>query len=165
MILIIDGNNLIGRKITTTDNWFMVKKNLVHKMTKYVAITGRKVKIVFDGIEDTNYPDGIIFKGVQIFYAKAGQNADERIKNMVGNASYARDITVVSSDRELRSYVSGRGAKVVTREAFRSELAKLRSTEEKETKESNPKIDNISEWLEFFGIEQKPQTSKGRSEK
>ncbi len=158
MILIIDGNNLIGRKINTTDNWFMVKKNLVHKMTKYVAITGRKVKIVFDGIEDTDYPDGIIFKGVQIFYAKAGHNADERIKNMVGNASYARDITVVSSDRELRSYVSGRGAKVVTREAFRSELAKQSSTEEKETKESNPKIDNISEWLEFFGIEQKPQT-------
>ena len=58
----------------------MVKKNLVHKMTKYVAITGRKVKIVFDGIEDTNYPDGIIFKGVQIFYAKAGQNATKELK-------------------------------------------------------------------------------------
>ena len=61
----------------------------------------------------------------------------------------------------MRSYVSGRGAKVVTREAFRSELAKLRSTEEKETKESNPKIDNISEWLEFFGMRTKTANVKG----
>ena len=123
MILIIDGNNLIGRKITTVSDGHTIKKDLALKMVKYVAMTGRKVKIVFDGIEDTNYPDGIIFKGVQIFYAKAGGNADERIKNMVKNVSYARDITVVSSDRELRTYVSGRGAKVMTSEAFRSELA------------------------------------------
>ena len=73
MILIIDGNNLIGRKITTVSNWHMIKKNLVLKMVKYVAMTGRKVKIVFDGIEDNDYPDGMIFKGVQIFYAKAGK--------------------------------------------------------------------------------------------
>jgi len=165
MILIIDGNNLIGRKITTVSDGHTIKKDLALKMVKYVAMTGRKVKIVFDGIEDTNYPDGIIFKGVQIFYAKAGGNADERIKNMVKNVSYARDITVVSSDRELRTYVSGRGAKVMTSEAFRSELAKLKFSGEKETKESNPKIDNISEWLEFFGIEQKPQDSKETSRK
>lgn len=165
MILIIDGNNLIGRKITTVSDGHMIKKDLTLKIVKYVAMTGRKVKIVFDGIEDTNYPDGIIFKGVQIFYAKAGGNADERIKNMVKNVSYARDITVVSSDRDLRTYVSGRGAKVMTSEAFRSELAKLKFSEEKETKESNPKIDNVSEWLEFFGIEQKSQDSKKTSRK
>ncbi len=70
MILIIDGNNLIGRKITTVSDGHTIKKDLTLKMVKYVAMTGRKVKIVFDGIEDTNYPDGIIFKGVQIFYAK-----------------------------------------------------------------------------------------------
>ncbi len=165
MILIIDGNNLIGRKITTVSNWHMIKKNLVLKMVKYVAMTGRKVKIVFDGIEDNDYPDGMIFKGVQIFYAKAGRDADERIKNMVKNVSYARNITVVSSDRDLRSYVLGQGAKVITREAFRSELGKLKFSEEKERKESNPRIDNMSEWLEFFGIEQKLQDSEETSSK
>ncbi|MDA8406077.1 MAG: NYN domain-containing protein [Deltaproteobacteria bacterium] len=155
MILIVDGNNLIGRKITTPSDGYMIKRDLTLKLVKYVAMTGRKVKIVFDGIEDANYPDGIIFKGVQIFYAKAGRNADERIKSMVKNISYARDITVVSSDRELRSYVSSRGAKVMTRDAFKSELERLKLNEQKEIKESNPKIDNISEWLEFFGIDQK----------
>ena len=110
MILIIDGNNVIGKRKTSVSDWRIVRKNFIQEMAKYVAKTGRKVKIVFDGIEDSNYPDGIIFKGVQIFYAKPGKDADERIKSMIRNVSYSRDITVVSSDRDLRSYVMGQGS-------------------------------------------------------
>ncbi|MGC8602644.1 MAG: NYN domain-containing protein [Desulfomonilaceae bacterium] len=160
MTLIIDGNNLIGRKITNAKNGRNMKKKLVLSMVNYVAQTRNKVQIVFDGIEDLDYPEGIIFKGVQIFYAKPGSTADERIKNMVKNISYARDVTVISSDKELRSYVSHRGAKVMTREAFRSELAKLRPNSETEKKESDPKINNIAEWLEFFGIASKQSSKK-----
>ncbi len=157
MVLIIDGNNLIGRRRTSVSNWGAVKKDFIQEMTRYVAKTGRKVKIVFDGIEDSDYPDGIIFKGVQIFYAKPGKDADERIKNMVRNVSYSRDITVVSSDRNLRSYITSRGAKVLTSEYFRSELHKLSKTDETEIKESNPKVDNVKEWLNFFGLSDKTE--------
>lgn len=155
MILIIDGNNVIGKRKTSVSDWRIVRKNFIQEMAKYVAKTGRKVKIVFDGIEDSNYPDGIIFKGVQIFYAKPGKDADERIKSMIRNVSYSRDITVVSSDRDLRSYVMGQGAKVLTREYFRSEFKKLSKTEETENKESNPIVDDIKEWLNFFGLSEK----------
>lgn len=161
MILIIDGNNLIGGYKTNKTNWSAIRKNLVLKLVKYVGVTGRKVKIVFDGVEDTLYPDGIVFKGVQIFYARAGRDADERIKNMVRNASYIRDITVVSSDRELTQYVSGLGAKVVTRETFRSELSTLRYHEGKNLKESNLRTEDISEWLTFFGINENDDSKKG----
>ncbi|MCL5123213.1 MAG: NYN domain-containing protein [Deltaproteobacteria bacterium] len=160
MTFIIDGNNLIGRKITADPKWRSVKENLVLKIVKYVAATRKKVKIVFDGIEEANYPDGTVFKGVQIFYAKPGKTADERIKNMIRNISYARDVTVVSSDRELKSFVSSKGAKVISREVFRSELAKLNLREEKEIKESNPKIENVSEWLEFFGMKREQQVTR-----
>ncbi|MGC8658499.1 MAG: NYN domain-containing protein [Desulfomonilaceae bacterium] len=152
MTFIIDGNNLIGRKIDRDPKWRLVKEQLLHKVVKFVAITGKKVKIVFDGIEEANYQDGIVFKGVQIFYAKPGKSADERIKNMIRNISYARDVTVVSSDKELRSFASSRGAKIITRETFRSELRKLSAREQKEIKDSNPKIENISEWLDYFGL-------------
>ncbi|MFA6221779.1 MAG: NYN domain-containing protein [Desulfomonilaceae bacterium] len=151
MIIIIDGNNLIGQKIKSS-SWATLRKNLVLKMVKYVAKTRKKVKIVFDGVEDNLCPDGAAFKGVKIFYAKAGHSADDRIKDMVRTASYSRDITVVSSDRELRSCVSSFGAKVISREAFRSELSQIDSIAENETKDPNPKIEDVSEWLEFFGI-------------
>jgi len=151
VIIIIDGNNLIGRKMNSS-SWATLRKNLVLKMVKYVAKTRKKVKIVFDGVEDDLCPDGTAFKGVKIFYAKAGRSADDRIKDMVRTASYSRDITVVSSDRELRSCVSSLGAKIISREAFRSELSKIDSATEKETKDPNPKIEDVSEWLEFFGI-------------
>ena len=38
------------------------------------------------------------------------------------------------------------------REAFRSELSQIDSIAENETKDPNPKIEDVSEWLEFFGI-------------
>lgn len=161
MILIIDGNNLIGGYRTNRTNWSAVRKDLVLKLVKYVGVTGRKVKIVFDGVEDTLYPEGIIFKGVQIFYARVGKDADERIKSMVRNASYIRDITVVSSDRELTSCVSGLGAKVMTRETFRCELSTLRYREGKNLKESDLKAEDISEWLTFFGINENDDFKKG----
>ena len=54
-----------------------------------------------------------LLRVLKYFYAKAGHSADDRIKDMVRTASYSRDITVVSSDRELRSCVSSLGAKVI----------------------------------------------------
>lgn len=150
MILIIDGNNLIGRRFSAVSDWQMTRKHFIEKMSRYARKTRRKVTIVFDGTEDSNYPDGIIFKGVRVFYAKPGKNADERIKGMVCNVSYSRDITVVTSDRDLGSYVIRQGAKVITRDAFRSELRKLSKEDESEIKETDPIVKNIEEWLNFF---------------
>ena len=47
-----------------------------------------------------------------------GISADQKIKRMVKSSTYARDISVVSDDRQVRSQINALGAKKLSVESF-----------------------------------------------
>jgi len=121
----------------------------VHDLASFVARTRAKVRVVFDGWPDEEFPEGKRFKSVQVLYAKPGSDADSRIKELVTRSSYRRDMVVVTSDRALKSFVSGKGARVISSGQFKSLLEEALKAERLEKTDQEP-VD-VDEWLSFFG--------------
>ena len=150
MPYVVDGNNVMAQIVGWHRDMAGARIRLIHDLVHFVAAHRVKLKVVFDGAPDEQFPDGGKFKGVQVLYAHRGSDADSRIKELVAAASYKRDLIVVSSDRELASFVRGQGARVISSGQFRSlleESSKLATS--KEGHGLAGRID-VEEWLEFF---------------
>ncbi|MFC1833301.1 NYN domain-containing protein [Thermodesulfobacteriota bacterium] len=148
MPYLIDGNNVMAQKVGWHRDKAGARKQLIRDLAKFIAVHRVKVKVVFDGIPDAEFPDGCRYKSVHVFYARPGLDADSRIKEFTDKASYRRDLVVVTSDKALGSYVRHRGAKVQPSGKFR---AALRDTLEMSVKNKgvNDPVD-IKEWTEYF---------------
>lgn len=120
----------------------------MHDLASFVARTRAKVRVVFDGWPDEEFPEGKRFKSVQVLYAKPGSDADSRIKELVTKSSYRRDMVVVTSDRALKSFVSGKGTRVISSGQFKSLVLEALKAERSEKTDQEP-VD-VDEWLRFF---------------
>ena len=114
-----------------------------------------RLNVVFDGAPDPQFPDGSSYRGVRIFYARLGSDADSRIVEMVEDERNKKSLVVVTSDRKLTSRVRASGARVMRSGEFRrmlDEIAENATDQEADT----PKIkdDEMSEWLRYFGVEE-----------
>jgi predicted RNA-binding protein with PIN domain len=112
-----------------------------------------KVKVVFDGLSDELFPDDIRHRSVHILYSGPGADADSRIKDLVRTSSYKRDIVVVSSDRDLASFVRKQGTKVISSGKFRKMLKDAEKVDRPEIDSAQQASGDVEEWLEYFGIE------------
>ncbi len=148
MPYLIDGNNVMAQNVGWHRDKGKARRRLIHDLADFVAVRRMKVRVVFDGVPDAEFPDGSRFKSVGIFYAKPGSDADSRIADMVKRASYKRDLTVVSSDKRLASRVSSQGARVIPSGVFRRMLTEAQSMKRHITRE-NPSVD-VDEWLAYF---------------
>ncbi len=150
MPYVVDGNNVMAQSVGWHRDMAGARRRLIPDLVHFVAVHRVKLKVVFDGAPDEQFPDGSKYKGVQVLYARRGSDADSRIKELVATASYKRDLIVVSSDRELGSFVRSRGAHVIPSGRFRSlieESCKLASSKERPGQAG--RID-VEEWLEYF---------------
>ena len=114
-----------------------------------------RLNVVFDGAPDPQFPDGSSYRGVRIFYARLGSDADSRVVEMVEAERNKKSLVVVTSDRKLTSRVRASGARVMRSGEFRrmlDEIAENATDQEADT----PKIkdDEIIEWLRYFGVEE-----------
>jgi predicted RNA-binding protein with PIN domain len=114
-----------------------------------------RLNVVFDGAPDPQFPDGSSYRGVRIFYARLGSDADSRVVEMVEAERNKKSLVVVTSDRKLTSRVRASGARVLRSGEFRrmlDEIAENATDQEADT----PKIkdDEMSEWLRYFGVEE-----------
>jgi len=148
MPYLIDGNNLMAQTVGWHRNKAAARRKLIHALTRFVALHRRKLKVVFDGVPDNEFPEALTFKSVQIFYARPGSDADSRIKEMLSRSSYKRDTIVVTSDRDLASFAKNQGSKVISSGQFRSMLEEAAATSDKV---STAAVD-VEEWLDFFKI-------------
>lgn len=162
MLYLIDGNNIIGGFGSLDPDLHKARKRLIGELATFIAATKQKVRVVFDGAQDPDFPEGVRIKSVHVSYAKSGSDADHRIKDIVRRSTSPRDITVVSSDRDLVSSVAARGAKIVSSRDFRNQLQtareKLRLTEKINLSQ---KID-VEEWMEFF-LDKKKKSLRSKS--
>jgi predicted RNA-binding protein with PIN domain len=150
MPYLIDGANVMAQKREWREDMGRARKDLIRELAALVAYQKVKVKVIFDGPSDADYPEGSTYKSVKIFYARPGSDADTRIQNMIRRSSHNRDTTVVTSDKALGSFCRRHGAKVLSSGEFRKLLAEANEWKlESERLKGLSSVD-VDEWLNFF---------------
>jgi len=154
-VYVIDGNNVIGGRVGWHRDKPGSRRLLLHDLARLARVKKLRLNVVFDGAPDPQFPDGSSYRGVRIFYARLGSDADSRIVEMVEDERNKKSLVVVTSDRKLTSRVRASGARVMRSGEFRrmlDEIAENATDQEADT----PKIkdDEMSEWLRYFGVEE-----------
>ena len=155
-IILVDGYNLAFasgkiRKALLKEKQ-KGRKLLVELLAGYKKAFGYDITVVFDGAEGREQKTDRE-KGIKVIYSKPPQNADRIIKDRTALLKKTRQVTVVTSDRELAHYVRGRQVEVVGSGEFLkrmdSEISRRGADKEK------PGRIDVKEWMEFFGIKGK----------
>jgi predicted RNA-binding protein with PIN domain len=154
-VYVIDGNNVIGGRVGWHRDKPGSRRLLLHDLARLARVKKLRLNVVFDGAPDPQFPDGSSYRGVRIFYARLGSDADSRVVEMVEAERNKKSLVVVTSDRKLTSRVRASGARVMRSGEFRrmlDEIAENATDHEADT----PKIkdDEMNEWLRYFGVEE-----------
>ncbi len=148
MPYIIDGNNVMA---TLSRDVIIARRRLIAALTRFIAVNRVSVTVVFDGVPDDEFPEDRRTKSVHILYARPGSDADTRIKELVRRASYKRDIVVVTSDKELGSFASHLGSRILTSHVFRDMLDECESVQMSREKAGYTPVD-VKEWMDYFNL-------------
>lgn len=159
-MLLIDGHNLIGAapglSLTREQEG---REALLRRIAAAKGAGGEPVVVVFDG----NRPGAAKesrFGGIRVVYAPAHGSADEEILRRT-RARNPREVTVVTSDRELAGGVRALGGRVLGSEEFLLRLARTR-TNRRPTAVSEPAPEEaeVEEWLRLFAASERGDEHK-----
>ncbi len=122
MPYIIDGNNLIGASpdIVLTDP--EARNKISYFIRKFQEKKQNKVVLVFDGAPDNDIHEDVRSRKFTIRYPQYGSTADDEIRRILEVYTSLRDVILVTSDRELKSYAKDKGVKTVNSIEFYFEL-------------------------------------------
>jgi predicted RNA-binding protein with PIN domain len=159
MAFIIDGNNVMGQ----TPGWHRDKpaarRRLLDQLARFIRAKKTRVAVVFDGAPDPGLPDGSSFRGVKVFYAHKGSDADTRIERLVESSPDKRGLTVVTSDRRLAHTVRARGANVLRSGEFRKLIEQTIDSAPVPEDGERYEIEDVDKWLRYFGVESRDKDS------
>ncbi len=150
MPYVVDGNNVMAQTVGWHKDKPEARRRLIHDLSRFIAVQRVKLKVVFDGVPDEEFPEGRKYKGVHILYAKPGSDADSRIMDLLRKSSYKRDLIVVTSDRALASFAKHQGARTMASGQFRRSLEDAVKTATSMEKSGYGHNVDVEEWLEFF---------------
>jgi predicted RNA-binding protein with PIN domain len=154
-VYVIDGNNVIGGRVGWHRDKPGSRRLLLHDLARLARVKKLRLNVVFDGAPDPQFPDGSSYRGVRIFYARPGSDADSRVVEMVEAERNKKSLVVVTSDRKLTSRVRASGARVLRSGEFRRMLDEIaENTSDQEADMPKIKDDEMSEWLRYFGVEE-----------
>lgn len=148
MPYLVDGNNVMALTAGWHRDIAAARRRLIRELARFIAVYRVKVRVVFDGAADDEFPEGRRYKSVAVSYAKAGSDADTRIKDIVRRVSFKRDLVVVTSDRSLAAFAKGQGARVLPSHEFRAMLDQASLADGGITGEHAAV--NVDEWLDYF---------------
>jgi len=149
---LIDGNNVIGQRVGWHRDKPGSRRRLMQDLARLARTKKLRLTVVFDGAPDPQFPDGSSYRGVRIFYARQGSDADTRIIEMVEAERNKKNLVVVTSDGKLASRVRANGVRVMRSGEFRRMLDE--AVDAAPGKEPGIKDDEMDEWLRYFGIEE-----------
>ena len=155
MPYLVDGNNVMGQRVGWHKDKPAARRALLDELAQFALARHARVTVVFDGAPEAHFPDGASYRGVRIFYAARGSNADERIKQLVEADRERRQLLVVTSDRALTDYVRRCGAKVLRAGEFRrliDELKEQRRHTSQAQAERPPGDREMEDWMRYFGV-------------
>jgi predicted RNA-binding protein with PIN domain len=152
MAYIVDGNNVIGQ----TPGWHRDKpgarRRLLDSLAVFAQTKKSRITVAFDGAPEDWLPDGATYRGVKVFYARRGSNADHRIEQLVEISRDRRGITVVTSDRRLTVEVRALGASTMRSGEFRKLVEEtIQSAPGLEDGEDST-VEDVNSWMRYFGV-------------
>ena len=112
MLILIDGYNLIRQSVELKrherKSLEAGRNALLTRLNDYGKIKTHQMIVVFDGVQKGRSEEGRDRSGrIDIIYSRHGERADDVIKRLA--ALSGEEIIVVSSDREISSYVTRLG--------------------------------------------------------
>ena len=129
MTYLVDGNNVMAQRVGWHRDKAGARRRLHVELARFAHSAGEPVAVVFDGPPDDLVPDGSTFRGVRVYYAEPGSDADARIKHLAELSPERRTLKVVTSDRRLADDVRRLGAQVIRSGELRHRLEALAATE------------------------------------
>jgi len=157
-MFIIDGHNLLHTIFKLEGESRAISDvGLCRILGRYFTLTGQKGEIIFDG---TGPPDKGGFDNIsnlEVFFAGLGTDTDTVIEDKIRVSTAPKRLTIVSSDRRLRTAAHTRKATSIKSDVFWNDLQKQLSRK-RPVKEPTEKRQGLNEgeteqWLEFFGFE------------
>lgn len=154
MSYLIDGNNVMAQRVGWHRDKPGTRRVLMDELAEFARVNRSRVAVVFDGAPEPHFPDGASYRGIKVFYSDRGSNADERIKRMVDVEQERRTLLVVTSDRELASYVRRCGVKVIRSGDFRKRLEVVEVSSPSLAEEENSITQHeVPDWMRYFGVD------------
>lgn len=151
MAYIVDGNNVMGQTVGWHRDKVKARRHLLEQLATFARVKKCRVTVVFDGSPDRDFPDGSGFRGIKIFFAEKGSDADTRIIRLVESSRDRRGLVVVSSDRSLCFKVRAQGAASLRSGEFRQQMEMALQGIPKVEDGEHFEIDDMNDWLRYFG--------------
>src|SRR4051794_18717542 len=76
MSYLVDGNNVMAQRVGWHRDKPGARRDLLKELARFALSKGVRVTVVFDGAPEQHFPDGASYRGVRVFYAERGSNAD-----------------------------------------------------------------------------------------
>ncbi|MBC7911261.1 MAG: NYN domain-containing protein [Pyrinomonadaceae bacterium] len=153
MPYLVDGNNVMAQRVGWHRDKPGARRALLDELSSFAQARKVKVSVVFDGAPEQHFADGAGYRGIRVFYAERGSDADERIKRMVDAARERRTLFIVTSDRALAAYVRRCGAQVIRSGEFRQRMQEALATETaKEDDRASVSGEDVNKWMRYFGV-------------
>lgn len=155
---LIDGNNVIGQRAKGYESWFRDKPGARRQFLNDLATLAKAKKlrlaVVFDGAPDQSFPDASSFRGVKVFYARKGSDADTRIVEIVEAERNRKNLVVVTSDRKLTDRVRVCGVRVMRAGEFQRLLDNASAQVFSRDDAASPEVkeNERDEWMRYFGV-------------
>jgi predicted RNA-binding protein with PIN domain len=155
MPYIIDGNNLVGCFPDISLDDPEARSRLLSVVRKFHENKKNNIIIVFDGEPDEGVRKQMTSSKFTIVYPEIGHSADDEIKEILSGFNYYKDVVVVTSDRELKTFAKKKGAKTINSIEFYFELKRFSHIYGKK-QENQKRIDaelsetEVDQWLKIF---------------
>jgi predicted RNA-binding protein with PIN domain len=148
---LIDGNNVMGAwggPRLGRDG----RAEVVRRVAAFCRSRGARATVVFDGAPLRADREGLELGPVSVRSAPPGGDADGVIRDIVERSPRPAEITVVTSDKALYSYVKTRGALAIrSQEWSRLEREAALHRPALATNEKPQREDDVEGWLKIFG--------------
>lgn len=153
---LVDGNNVMAQRVGWHRDKRAARRRLLEELARFAQLKRASVAVVFDGAPEAHFADGSSYKGVRLFYAERGSNADERIKRLVEETRERRTLWVVTSDRALADYVRHCGARHLRSGEFRRRLETHATTAASNESDTEPRVadEELPGWMRYFGVDE-----------
>ena len=160
MAIIVDGYNVLHASRWLRSAWKGVDRaEFCHLLGRLARHSGEKITVVFDAMPSEPDVGGGKALDVEVVFSGHGRTADEVIIQIINASSGPRDLTVVSSDRQIKAAARSRRCK--TRgagEFIKASARELEQAQSKQHLEPTEKEKGLSrretdQWLSEFGID------------
>ncbi|MEP7272102.1 MAG: NYN domain-containing protein [Acidobacteriota bacterium] len=156
---LVDGNNVMGQRPGWHRDRPAAQRRLLLELAELAKLRAVRIAVVFDGRPLPNFPDGSRFRGIDVYFARPGSDADQRILELLEQDPNRRNMTVVTSDRALANLIRGDGVQTMSSGEFRHLLADNASLDRPaggSTPDAGPEVsvDETPSWMRYFGVDE-----------